>query len=69
MTSLLPVEFDELLLHFAPHWERSYRCRTLEGKVRLQPAHRERANVTLSGTEIKLLFLLFCLKTNLLQQQ
>jgi hypothetical protein len=69
LTSLVPAEFDELLLHFAPEWERYHRYRTLEGKVRQQPAHRERANATLAGTETKLFFLLVYLKTNSLQQQ
>lgn len=69
LTSLLPAEFDQLLLHFAPVWERYYRYRTLEGKVRQQPAHQERANATLPGAETKLFFLLVYLKTNSLQQQ
>jgi len=40
----------------------------VEGKVRQQPAHRERANATLPGPETKLFFLLVYLKTNSVQQ-
>lgn len=68
LTSLLPAEFDGLLAHFAPRWERYHRYHTLEGRVRRLPAHRERANATLPGTETKLFFLLVYLKSNALQQ-
>ena len=68
LTSLLPAEFDELLTDFAPRWERHHRFHTLDGGRRRLPAHRERANATLSGTDTKLFFLLVYLKTNALQQ-
>lgn len=68
LTSLLPAEFDELLPHFAPQWERYHRYRTLEGNVRQYPAHRERATATLPGSETRLFFLLVYLQTNSLQQ-
>ncbi len=68
LTSLVPAEFDELLTDFAPRWERYHRFYTLDGARRRIPAHRERANATLAGTDTKLFFLLTYLKTNLLQQ-
>ena len=67
LTSLLPAEFDELLPDFAPRWERHHRFHTLDGGRRRLPAHQERANTTLSGTDTKLFFLLVYLKTNALQ--
>lgn len=54
LTSLLPAEFDELLTHFAPRWERHHRYHTLDGHPRQFPAHQERANATLPGTDMKL---------------
>jgi len=68
LTSLLPVEFDELLTDFAPAWERYHRYHTLDGAKRRLPAHAERANATLSGSDTKLFFLLTYLKSNSLQQ-
>jgi hypothetical protein len=68
LTSLLPAEFDELLTGFAPRWERYHRYHTLDGGRRRLPAHRERANALLAGTDTKLFFLLTYLKTNSLQQ-
>ena len=55
------------LLPFAPRWERYHRDHTLDGHRRRIPAHQERANATLSGTNTKLFFLLTYLKTNSLQ--
>jgi len=68
LTSLLPAEFDDLLTDFAPRWERHQRYHTLDGTRRRIPAHRERSNATLSGTDTKLFFLLTYLKTNSLQE-
>lgn len=68
LTSLWPVEFDELLTDFAPAWEQYHRYHTLEGQLRQFPAHRERANATLPGSDYKLFFLLTYLKSNSLQQ-
>ena len=67
LTSLLPAEFDDLLTSFAPHWERHHRYHTLDGHRRQIPAHQERANATLPGTDTKLFFLLTYLKSNALQ--
>ena len=68
MTSLNPLEFDYLLHHFTPQWERVYRYPTLEGKLRNKPCFAEHGNALLKGTDTKLLFLLTYLKTNALQQ-
>ncbi len=68
LTSLLPAEFDELLSDFAPAWERYHRYHTLDGATRRLPAHAERANATLAGSDTKLFFLLTYLKSNSLQQ-
>lgn len=67
LTSLHVVEFDDLLTDFAPAWERYHRWHTLEGKRRQFPAHRERANAVLAGSDVKLFFLLTYLKSNALQ--
>ena len=68
LTSLLPAEFDDLLTDFAPAWERHHRYHTLDGQVRRLPAHSERANASLAGSDTKLFFLLTYLKSNALQQ-
>ena len=68
LTSLYVAEFDDLLQHFTPRWERYHRYHTLDGKLRQFPAHQERANALLPGTDTKLFFLLTYLKTNSLQQ-
>ncbi|AWM32022.1 hypothetical protein [Hymenobacter nivis] len=68
LTSLLPTEFDALRTDFAPRWERYHRYHTLDGERRRIPAHGERANATLPGTDTKLFFLLTYPKTNSLQQ-
>jgi hypothetical protein len=69
LTSLTVDEFDHVLTHFEPQWERFYRYHTLEGKPRNKPCFAEHGNATLKGTDTKLLFLLTYLKTNPLQQQ
>ena len=56
LTSLRLVEFDDLLTDFAPAWERHHRYHTLEGAKRAFPAHRERANAVLAGSDTKLFF-------------
>lgn len=68
LTSLHPAEFDDLLIGFAPLWERYHRYHTLDGDRRKFPVHQERANATLAGTDTKLFFLLTYLKNNSLQQ-
>ena len=67
LTSLHVAEFAEVLTDFAPAWERDHRWHTLEG-AKPPPAHRERANALLAGTDVKLFFLLTYLKGNSLQQ-
>lgn len=47
--------------------ERYRRHHTLNGQLRKFPAHRERANATLSGSGYELFFLLNYFKINLLQ--
>ena len=69
LTSLHVAEFDELLVDFAPAWERHHRWHTLAGQRRQFAAHRERPNAVLAGSEAKLFFLLTYLKSNALQQQ
>ena len=68
LSSLHVAEFDDLLLDFAPAWERYHRWHTLEGRRRHFAAHRERANAVLAGSDVKLFFLLTYLKSNRLQQ-
>jgi hypothetical protein len=67
LTSLHVAEFDDLLTDFGPAWERYHRYHTLDGALRRQPAHQERANAVLAGTDTKLFFLLTSLKSNSLQ--
>ncbi|AMJ66116.1 DDE transposase family protein [Hymenobacter sp. PAMC 26628] len=61
------AEFDDLLTDFGPAWERYHRYHTLDG-VRRRPAHQERANAVLAGTDTTLFFLLTYPKSNALQQ-
>ena len=68
LTSLEVEEFEVLLEHFGPRWERYYRWHTLEGKHRVHPALKEHGNAVLQGTAQKLFFLLAYLKTNSLQE-
>ena len=51
-----------------PAGDRHYRHHTLDGNRRRIPAHQERANATLPGTDTKLFFLLTYLKINSLQE-
>ena len=69
LSSLHVAEFDDLLTDFAPAWERYHRYHPLDGVLRRQPAHQERANALLAGPDTKLFFLLTYLKSNALQQQ
>lgn len=68
LTSLEVEEFEFLLEHFKPRWERYYRSHTLEGKYRVHPANKEHGSAALQGTAQKLFFLLVYLKSNLLQE-
>jgi len=58
LTSLRVAEFDDLLMGFAPAWERHHRWHTLDGKRRQFVAHRERPNAVLAGSAMKLFFCL-----------
>ena len=53
-TSLHVAELDDLLINFGPAWERHHRSHTLDGALRRQPVHQERANAVLAGTDTKL---------------
>ena len=64
LTSLHVAKFGDVLLAFGPAWERYHRCHTLDGAVRRQPAHQERANALLAGTDTKPFFLLTYFKSN-----
>jgi hypothetical protein len=68
LTSLEAEEFEYLLEHFQPRWERYYRSHTLEGNHRIHPANKEHGSAALQGTAQKLFFLLVYLKTNSLQE-
>lgn len=68
LTSFKCEEFEFLLHHFKPRWERYYRSHTLEGMYRKHPANFEHGNSALKGTEQKLFFLLVYLKNNSLQE-
>lgn len=68
LTTLEVEEFELLLQHFMPRWERYYRSHTLEGSYRVHPAKKEHGNAVLQGTGQKLFFLLVYLKTNSLQE-
>lgn len=68
LTSLTVLEFEHLLQHFSPQWEKYYRYHTLEGKHRAFPQYSEPKNGSLLGTAQKLFFLLTYMKTNNLQQ-
>lgn len=61
------IEFDYLLDHFYPQWEKYYKYHTLEGKKRLIVPYKEHQNSVLLGTEQKLFFLLVYMKNNTLQ--
>jgi hypothetical protein len=67
LTSLTIVEFDYLLRHFSPLWEKYYKYHTLEGQKRIAPAFAEHGNALLKGTDQKLFFLLVYMKNNPLQ--
>ena len=64
LTSLTLAEFDYLLQHFTPLWEKYYKHHTLEGKKRILPAFAEHGNALLKGTDQKLFFLLVYMKNN-----
>ncbi len=67
LTSLSVIEFEYLLSHFEPLWDRYYRYHTLEGKKKVIISHKEHGNSLLKGTDQKLFFLLVYLKNNSIQ--
>ena len=67
LTSLTMAEFEYLLDHFAPRWERYARYHTLEGRKRVIVRGQEHKSAALQGTDQKLFFLLVYLKNNSLQ--
>ena len=64
---LNPDEFEALCLHFDEAWQAYIRYYTLEGKPRARQS-KPRTNSTLPTSEDKLLFVLYFLKTNPLQE-
>ena len=66
-TGLKPAEFDVLCQAFDHAWKRHAKHYTLEGKLRVRQ-NRSRKNEILPTSEDKLLFVLYYLKTNPLQE-
>lgn len=66
-TGLKPNEFEQLCLFFDQAWQRYLRAYTLEGKPRVRK-NKGRKNETLPTSHDKLLFVLYYLKTNPLQE-
>ena len=66
-TGLSGSEFEALAVVFGHDWDAYLRCFTWEGKPR-QRQSKERKNSVLASIEDKLLFLLYFLKLNPLQQ-
>jgi hypothetical protein len=68
VTSLKVEEFDFLMYHFRPEWDKYYKYYKLDGSRRKIVALKEHGNSVLQGTEVKLFFLLVYLKNNSLQE-
>lgn len=66
-TGLKPTEFDVLCQAFDHAWNKYAKYYTLEGKPRVRQ-NRSRKNEILPTSEDKLLFVLYYLKTNPLQE-
>jgi len=66
-TGLKPDEFEALAVFFDQAWQRYISAYTLEGKSRKRQ-NRGRKNETFSSREDQLLFVLYYLKTNPLQE-
>ena len=66
-TGLNPDEFEALALFFAQAWRHYIGAYTLDGKPRARQS-RGRKNETFATTEDRLLFVLYYLKTNPLQE-
>lgn len=69
-TGLNRAEFERLCVFFDDAWQNYIRYYTLEGKPRERQSNprRARSNATLPAAEDKLLFVLYYLKTNPLQE-
>jgi hypothetical protein len=68
LTSLKLDEFENILSVFVPLWENYYKHHDLKGANRKLPKFKEDIRSSLFGTELKLFFLLYCLKNNGLQE-
>jgi len=68
LTSLTKDEFSYLLCDFRPIVEEYIKHHTLRGKARVAPLGKERKDTSLLGSSTKLFFILYCLKTNSLQE-
>jgi hypothetical protein len=68
LTSLNKHEFNHLLSDFRPVVEEYIKHHTLRGKPRVAPLWKERKDTSLLGSSTKLFFILYCLKTNALQE-
>lgn len=67
LTSLSLEEFDKLVVHFSVAWDYQMRYFTFEGKLRNRN-YSEKNNALLPLVEDKLLFILFYLKNNPIQE-
>jgi hypothetical protein len=68
LTGFKPEEFAQFCIHFSEKWNHDIRNFTLEGKMRSRQVRKERKNSQLPGIEDKLLFILYYLKNNPLQE-
>lgn len=68
LTGLLPEEFEDLCNSFSKVWQTYVQYYTLEGKPRKRIVGKVRSNSQLPTDHDKLLFILYYLKTNPLQQ-
>ena len=70
LTSLYPLEFEELLLPFSERWRQFFKYHTLRGKRRIKPLWSKTLDVptpTLPTAVDKLFFILYFFKNNHLQ--
>lgn len=68
LTGFKPAEFTQVCVHFGQKWHHYILHYTLEGKMRNRQVRKERANSQLPSLEDKLLFILYYLKNNPLQE-
>jgi hypothetical protein len=67
-TGLTSDEFERLCPFFEAAWQRYIRAYTFEGKPRQRESRKQRANAVFATPEDRLLFVLYYLKTNPLQE-